>query len=43
MSVAFHGAKLCWMNGEIIETERALVSAMEPIHLSIFEGVKAYV
>jgi branched-chain amino acid aminotransferase len=31
------------MNGEIIETERALVSAMEPIHLSIFEGVKAYV
>jgi branched-chain amino acid aminotransferase len=31
------------MNGEIIETEKALVSAMEPIHLSIFEGVKAYV
>ena len=43
MSVAFHGAKFCWMNGEIIETERALVSAMEPIHLSIFEGIKAYV
>ena len=43
MSVAFHGAKFCWMNGEVIETERALVSAMEPIHLSIFEGVKAYV
>jgi branched-chain amino acid aminotransferase len=31
------------MNGEIIETEKALVSAMEPIHLSIFEGIKAYV
>jgi branched-chain amino acid aminotransferase len=30
------------MNGEIIETEKALVSAMEPIHLSIFEGIKAY-
>ncbi len=43
MSVAFHGAKFCWMNGEIIETERALVSAMEPIHLGIFEGIKAYV
>jgi len=43
MSVAFHGAKFGWMNGEIIETEKALVSAMEPIHLSIFEGIKAYV
>ncbi len=43
MSAAFHGAKLCWMNGEIVETEKALVSAMEPIHLSIFEGIKAYV
>jgi branched-chain amino acid aminotransferase len=43
MSVAFHGAKFCWMNGEIIETEKALVSAMEPIHLGIFEGIKAYV
>jgi branched-chain amino acid aminotransferase len=42
MSVAFHGAKFCWMNGEIIETEKALVSAMEPMHLSIFEGIKAY-
>jgi branched-chain amino acid aminotransferase len=31
------------MNGEIVETEKALVSAMEPIHLSIFEGIKAYV
>jgi branched-chain amino acid aminotransferase len=31
------------MNGEIIETEKALVSPMEPIHLSIFEGIKAYV
>jgi branched-chain amino acid aminotransferase len=31
------------MNGEIIETEKALVSAMEPIHLGIFEGIKAYV
>jgi len=30
------------MNGEIIETEKALVSAMEPIYLSIFEGIKAY-
>jgi branched-chain amino acid aminotransferase len=43
MSVAFHGAKFCWMNGEIIETQKALVSAMEPIHLGIFEGIKAYV
>lgn len=31
------------MNGEIVETERALVSAMEPIYLGIFEGIKAYV
>jgi hypothetical protein len=31
------------MNGEIIETQKALVSAMEPIHLGIFEGIKAYV
>jgi branched-chain amino acid aminotransferase len=31
------------MNGEIVETEKALVSAMEPIHLGIFEGIKAYV
>jgi branched-chain amino acid aminotransferase len=31
------------MNGEIIETEKALVSAMEPIFLGIFEGIKAYV
>jgi branched-chain amino acid aminotransferase len=43
MSVAFHGAEFCWMNGEVIETEKALVSAMEPIHLGIFEGIKAYV
>jgi branched-chain amino acid aminotransferase len=43
MSVAFHGAKFCWMNGEVIETEKALISAMEPIYLSIFEGIKAYV
>ncbi len=43
MSVAFHGAEFCWMNGQIIETQKALVSAMEPIHLGIFEGIKAYV
>ena len=43
MSAAFRGARYCWMNGEIIETERALVSAMEPIYLGIFEGIKAYV
>jgi branched-chain amino acid aminotransferase len=43
MSAAFHGAKYCWMNGKVIETEDALVSAMEPIHLGIFEGIKAYV
>ncbi|MDH5483470.1 MAG: branched-chain-amino-acid transaminase [Candidatus Bathyarchaeota archaeon] len=43
MSEAFHGAKYCWMNGEIIKTEDALISAMEPVHLSIFEGIKAYV
>jgi branched-chain amino acid aminotransferase len=43
MSKAFHGAEYCWMNGEIVETEKALVSAMEPIYLGIFEGIKAYV
>jgi branched-chain amino acid aminotransferase len=43
MSAAFNGAKYCCMNGEIIETEKALVSAMEPIFLGIFEGIKAYV
>jgi branched-chain amino acid aminotransferase len=42
MSAAFHGAKYCWMNGEVLETEKALVSAMESIHLGIFEGIKAY-
>jgi branched-chain amino acid aminotransferase len=31
------------MNGGIIETKDALVSAMEPIHLGVFEGIKAYV
>jgi len=31
------------MNGEIVETRKALVSAMEPVHLGIFEGIKAYV
>jgi branched-chain amino acid aminotransferase len=31
------------MNGDIIETGKALVSAMEPIHLGVFEGIKAYV
>jgi branched-chain amino acid aminotransferase len=39
----FSGSKYCWMNGEIIETERALVSAMEPIYYGIFEGIRAYV
>ena len=43
MSKAFRGAKFCWMNGETVETEKALVSAMEPIYLGIFEGIKAYV
>ncbi|MBS7620320.1 branched-chain-amino-acid transaminase [Candidatus Bathyarchaeota archaeon] len=43
MSVAFHGAHYCWMNGDVVETERAQVSAMEPIYLGIFEGIKAYV
>ncbi|GAF84462.1 unnamed protein product [marine sediment metagenome] len=43
MSEAFHGAEYCWMNGEVVETGRALVSAMEPIYLGIFEGIKAYV
>jgi len=43
MSEAFHGAKYCWMNGEIVNTKEALVSAMEPIFLGIFEGIKAYV
>jgi branched-chain amino acid aminotransferase len=31
------------MNGDVVETGKALVSAMEPIHLGIFEGIKAYV
>ena len=43
MSAAFHDAEYCWMNGEVVETRKALVSAMEPIHLGIFEGIKAYV
>ena len=43
MSDGFNGAKYCWMNGSIIKTENALVSAMEPIYLAIFEGIKAYV
>lgn len=43
MSIAFHGARYCWMNGDIVETEKALVSAMEPIYFGIFEGIKAYV
>jgi branched-chain amino acid aminotransferase len=30
------------MDGEVMETKRALVSAMEPIYLGIFEGIKAY-
>jgi branched-chain amino acid aminotransferase len=30
------------MDGEVVETKDALVSAMEPIHLGIFEGIKAY-
>jgi len=38
----FNGAKFCWMNGDVIKTDKALVSAMEPIHLGIFEGIKAY-
>jgi len=42
MSAAFNGAKYCWMDGGVVETERALVSAMEPIYLGIFEGIKAY-
>jgi hypothetical protein len=28
------------MNGEVVKTEQALVSAMEPIYLGIFEGIK---
>ena len=31
------------MNGELIETRDARVSAMESIHMGIFEGIKAYV
>jgi branched-chain amino acid aminotransferase len=42
MSVAFNGARFCWIDGGVVETERALVSAMEPIYLGIFEGIKAY-
>ena len=43
MSAGFRGSKYCWMNGSIRETKDALVSPMEPIHLGIFEGIKAYV
>ena len=43
MSAGFHDSKYCWMNGDIVETKDARVSAMEPIHLGIFEGIKAYV
>ncbi len=43
MSKAFHGSEYCWMNGSVMKTEEALVSAMEPIYLGIFEGIKAYV
>jgi len=43
MSTAFHGAKYCWMDGAIIETEKALVTAMNEVYLGIFEGIKAYV
>lgn len=42
MSAGFHGAEYCWMNGEVIETQRALVSAMNEVYLGIFEGIKAY-
>jgi len=31
------------MNGGVVKTEKALVSAMEPIYLGIFEGIKAHV
>jgi hypothetical protein len=30
MSVAFHDAGFCWMNGKVVGTEKALVPAMEP-------------
>ncbi len=36
-------AKYCWIDGEIVELEKALVPAMEPMHLAIFEGIRAYV
>jgi len=42
MSAGFHGAKYCWMNGKVIETEKALVSAMNEVFFGIFEGIKAY-
>jgi branched-subunit amino acid aminotransferase/4-amino-4-deoxychorismate lyase len=43
MGAGFRGSKYCWMNGSVVSTDKALVSAMEPIHLGIFEGIKAYV
>ena len=43
MSAGFGGSEYCWMNGEIKETEEATVSAMEPFHYGIFEGIRAYV
>lgn len=43
MSAGFRGSEYCWMNGRVIPTSEALVSAMEPIYLGIFEGIKAYV
>jgi len=43
LSKAFGGARFCWLDGRVMGTEEALVSAMEPIYLGIFEGIKAYV
>ncbi len=43
MSAAFNGSEYCWMNGEILKTEKALVPAMDESYLGIFEGIKAYV
>ena len=43
MSRYFRGASHCWMNGEVIATENAMISVMEPMWRGFFEGIKAYV
>ncbi|MDA4129656.1 MAG: branched-chain-amino-acid transaminase [Thaumarchaeota archaeon] len=36
-------AEFCWMDGKVLRTEEALCSALSPMHLGVFEGIRAYV